>query len=121
MWSRETGSAVPSCVSLVISILRLNLVLLLTGRLPIPAVASIYIYRTPSLQPRVDRVLQLCTDVVHCRESTGTESVVPKVVSVTGAAFAGHHGHINVRLSFPHTLLIRSGLDLSIGGIVDIR
>ena len=94
---------------------------LLTGRLPIPAVASIYIYRTPSLQPRVDRVLQLRTVVVHCRECTGTESVVPKVVPVTGPAFAGHHGQINVRLSFPHSLLVRRGLELSIGDIVDIR
>ena len=41
--SRETGSAVPSRVSLLISILRLNLVLILTGFLPISATASIYL------------------------------------------------------------------------------
>ena len=41
------------------------------------------------------------TDGVHCRESVGTGPVVFKVVSVTGAIFSGHHGPINVRLSFP--------------------
>ena len=40
IWSRETGSAVPSRVSLLVSILRLNLVL--TGFLPSSAAASIY-------------------------------------------------------------------------------
>ena len=38
------------------------------------------------------------TDGVHCRESAGTGPVNLKVVPVTGAAFAGHHGK---RLSFP--------------------
>ena len=33
---------------------------------------------------------------VHCRESAGTGSVDLKVVSVTGAAFAGRHRPINV-------------------------
>ena len=42
IWSRETGSAVPSRVSLLISILRLNLVL--TGFLPSSAAASIYLF-----------------------------------------------------------------------------
>ena len=40
IWSRETGSAVPSRVSLLISILRVDLVL--TGFLPSSAAASIY-------------------------------------------------------------------------------
>ena len=44
----------------------------------------------------------LRTDGVHCRESAGTVPVVLKVVPVTSAAiFAGHHGPINVRRSFP--------------------
>ena len=52
----------------------------------------------PSGQSRVNRVTQLCTDDAHCRESASTESVVLKVVPVTGAAalLAGHHGPINV-------------------------
>ena len=45
IWSRETGSAVPSRVSLLISILRLNLVLL-TGFFPSSAAASIYSFIT---------------------------------------------------------------------------
>ena len=51
---------------------------------------------------------QLHTDSVHCRESAGTWPVVLKVVPVTGAAFAGHHGPIIVRLSFftPTILLL---------------
>ena len=67
IWSRETGSDVPSRVSL------------LAGFLPISAAASIYSYRhTPSGQSRVYLVTQLRTDGVHCRELAGTE----------GAAFA---------------------------------
>ena len=48
-----------------------------------------YIYlnrHTPSGESRVHRVTQLRTDGVHCRESAGTELVVLKVVSETGAA-----------------------------------
>ena len=46
IWSRETGSAVPSRVFLLISILRLNMVL--TGFLHIQsfAAASIYLFKT---------------------------------------------------------------------------
>ena len=35
------------------------------------------------------------------RESAGSGPLVVKVIPVTGAAFADHHGPINVRLSFP--------------------
>ena len=41
---------------------------------------------TPSGQSRVNRVTQLRTDGVHCRESAGTGPIVLKVVPVTGAA-----------------------------------
>ena len=51
---------------------------------------------------RVYRVAQLPTDTVNCQNFTDTGPVVKKVVPVTGAAFAGHHGPINLRLSF-HT------------------
>ena len=64
---------------------------------------------TPSVQSRVYGVTQLRTDGVPCRESTGTGPVNLKVVPVTGAALAGHHGPINMRLSFTHPLLISSG------------
>ena len=46
-------------------------------------------------------------DGVHGRASASTGPVVLKVVSVTGAAFAGHHGPIKVHLSFPHPLLVK--------------
>ena len=45
IWCRETGSAVPSRVSLLISILRLNLVL--ARFLPIAATAFIYFFKPP--------------------------------------------------------------------------
>ena len=58
-------------------------------------------HHTPSGQSRVYRVTQVRTDGVHCRESAGTRPVVLKVVLATGAAVAGHHGRIALRLSFP--------------------
>ena len=65
---------------------------------------------TPSGQSRVHRVTQLRNDGVHFRESAGTGPVNLKVVRFqTGAALAGHHGPINMRPSFPHPLMIRSG------------
>ena len=111
--SREAVSAVPSRVRLLLSILRLNVVLTDTGFLSISAAASIYLLycHTPVGQSRVYRVTQLRTDGVHCRrESTDTGPVALKVVPVTGAAFAGHHGPINVRLSFPTPTIIIIGM-----------
>ena len=83
IWSRETGSAVPSRVSLLISILSqaesgayLRDSSRVSRRHPF-----IYLNRhTPSGQSRVYRVTQLCTDGVHCRESAGTGPVNLKVV-----------------------------------------
>ena len=90
IWSRETGSAVPSRISLVVLYTRAESdAFLLTGFLPVSAAASIYSKRlTPSPQSRVYRVMQLLTDDLHCRESAGTGPVVLKIVPVTGAAFA---------------------------------
>ena len=66
----------------------------------------IYLNRhTPSGQSRVYRVAQLCTDGVHCRESAGTGPINLQVVP-NGAALAGHHGPIKIRLSFPHPLVV---------------
>ena len=80
-WSRETGSAVPSRVSLLISILRLNMVLTYdSSRVPRRR-PFIYLNRhTPSGQSRVYRVTQLRTDGVHPRESVGSRPVYLKVV-----------------------------------------
>ena len=80
--SRETGSAVPSRVSLLISILRLNLVL--TYGIPPEFRGGVHILilnrHTPSGQFRVYRVTQLLTDGFHRRESAGTGPVNLKVV-----------------------------------------
>ena len=111
IWSRETGSAVPSRVSLLISILRLNLVLIYG--IPPEFRGGVHLFisnrHTPLGQSRVYRVTQLRTDGVHCRESAGTEPVNLKVVPnecCLGSALAGHHGGpINIRLSFPHPLI----------------
>ena len=80
IWSRETGSAVPSRVSLLISILRLNLVL--TYGIPPEFRGGVH-YETAirhRVSPQVYRVTQLRTDGVHCRESAGTGPVNLKVV-----------------------------------------
>ena len=55
----------------------------------------------PSGKSRVYRVAQLRTDSIPCRESAGTGAVFLKVVPVTGAAFAGRHGPVDVCPSFP--------------------
>ena len=108
IWSRETGSAVPSRVSLLISVPRLNLVL--TSGIPPEFRGGVHLWNrhAPSGQSRVYWVTQLRTDGVHCRESAGTGPVNLKVFR-TGAALADHHGPINIRLSFPHPLLVWSG------------
>ena len=82
IWSRETGSAIPSRVSLLISILRLNL--MLTYGIPTEFGGGVHFFfsrhNTPSGQSRVDRVTPLRTDGVHYRESAGTGPVNLKVV-----------------------------------------
>ena len=82
IWSRETSSAVASRVSLLVSILRLNLVL--TYGIPPEFRGGVHLFilnrHTPSGQSRVYRVTQLRTEGVHCRESAGTGPVNLKVV-----------------------------------------
>ena len=77
IWSRETGSAVPSRVSWLISILRMDQVF--TYEIPPDFRGAVYLFilnrHTPSGQPRVCRVTQLRTDGVHCRESAGTGQI----------------------------------------------
>ena len=80
IWSHEADSAVPSCVSLLISILRLNLVV--TYGIPPEFRGGVHLRNrhTPSGQSRVYGVTHLCTDGVHCQESAGTGPVNLKVV-----------------------------------------
>ena len=96
IWSRETGSAVPSRVSLPIlhtwaesSIIYV----MLSHGIPPDFLGGVHLQHlnchTPSGQYRVYRVTQLRTNGVHCRESAGTGPVALKVVPVTGAAFSG--------------------------------
>ena len=76
------GSAVPSRVSLLISILRLNLVL--TYGIPPEFRGGVHIFilnrHTPSGQSRVYQVTQMRTDGVHYREAAGTGPVKLEVV-----------------------------------------
>ena len=82
-------------------------VALLTGFLPLPAEASICLYCQPaSGQSRVYRVMQLSTDGVHCRDSTGTGPVVLKVIPATGTAFASPWDQIMCGSLFPHSLMV---------------
>ena len=82
-WSRETVSAIPSRVSLLISILRLNMVL--THGIPFEFRGGVHICilnrHTPSGQSHVYRVKQLRTDGVHRQESASTGPVNLKVVA----------------------------------------
>ena len=81
IWSRETGSAGPSRVSLLISILRLHMVLTyeIPPEIPPEFRGGVHLFisnrHTPSGQSRVYRVTQLRTDGVHCRESADTGPV----------------------------------------------
>ena len=76
IWSRETGSAVPSRVSLLISILRLNLVLTYYG-IPPEFRGGVHLFtynrHTPSGQSRVYRVTQLRTDGVASKPQGSNE------------------------------------------------
>ena len=90
--SRETGSAVPSPIRLLISTPQAKSGAYLRGSSRFPRRRPFIIYfnrYTPSGQCRVYRVTHLSTYSVHCRESTGTGSVVLQLVPVTGAALAG--------------------------------
>ena len=82
VWSRKTGSAVLSRVSLLISILRLNMVL--TYGVPPEFRGGVHLFilnrHTPLGQSRVYRATRLRTYGVHCRESAGTGPVNLKVV-----------------------------------------
>ena len=80
IWPCESDSAVPPRVSLLISILRLNLVL--TYGIPPAFCGGVHLFILPLGQSHVYRVTQLLRtdDSVHCRESAGTGPVNLKVV-----------------------------------------
>ena len=76
IWSRETGSAFPSRVSLFILHTRAEFGAYSRDSSRFPRRRR---YRhTPSGQPRVHRVTQMRTNGVHCRESAGTGLVKPQ-------------------------------------------
>ena len=104
--SRETGSAVPSRVSLLIFHTQAESGAYSrdSSRFPRRRPFIYFNRHTPSGQSRVYRITQVRTDGVHCRESAGTGPVVLKVVPVTSVALTGHHGPINTRFSLPHPL-----------------
>ena len=69
---------------------------------------SLHLYhQRPWGQLRGYRVMHLCNNSVHCRESACTGPVVFKAVLVTDAAFAGLHGALIVPLFYHihHSLL----------------
>ena len=108
IWSRETGSAVPSRVSLLTSMLRLNLVI--TYGIPPEFRGGVHLFlcnrHTPSGQSRVYRVTQVRTDGVHFRESAGAGPVNLKAVPNECCLGRSPYGPINIRLSFPHPQLV---------------
>ena len=67
-----------------------------------------FIGSVPSLSCkfRVYRATQMRTDSVRCRESAGTRPVNLKVIPNECCLDRGHHGPINIYLSFPHPLLV---------------
>ena len=81
IWSRETVSAVPSRVSLLISILRLNLVL--TYGIPPEFRGGVHIFIQTAIRHRVSPELigsRNCVPIAFTAESPGTGSVNLKVV-----------------------------------------
>ena len=78
IWSRETGLAVPSRVSLFILHTKAEFGAYLRDSSRVPQrrpCLFILNHHTPSGQSRVYRVTQLRTDGVRCRESAGTGPV----------------------------------------------
>ena len=89
IWSRDTGSAVPSRVSLLIVYTQAGSGAYSRNPSRFPRRRPlIYLdHHTPLGQFRLHRVTQLRTNDVYCRESAGTGPVVLKIIPVTGVAF----------------------------------
>ena len=87
-------------------VLRLNLLVLLTGFLPISAAAYIYLVIPPYA---IGPIPSLSGQAITYRWRSlprVRRHVNLKVVPNEFAALAGHHGPINMRPSFPHPLLV---------------
>ena len=91
MWPAEEGKLIFSCPRSHLRIWFRD-----TGS-AIPSRASPELIGSRSCAPMASTTYQ---------ESIGTGPVALKAVPVTGAAFAGHHGPINVRLSFPTPIIV---------------
>ena len=94
------GSAVPSRVSLLMSILRLNMVL--TYGIP-PG----YLLKPPYAIGSIPSLSGHHTNAYRWRSLQRVRRHrvnKPQGSSKTGAGLAGHYGPINMRLSFPHPL-----------------
>ena len=109
IWSRETGSAVPSRVSLFILQTQAEFGANWRDSSRFPR-RRLFIYfnrHTPFGQCRLYRVAQLRTNDVHCRESAGTEAIVLKVVPITSSAILQVTMDQLICASlFPHPLLV---------------
>ena len=109
IWSRETGSAVPSRVSLLVPHTQAESGTYSRNSSRFPRRRPfIYLERhTPLGQCRLYRVAQSRTNDVNCRESAGTGPVVLKVVPVTDAAILQvTMDHLICTSLFPHPLLV---------------
>ena len=111
LWSCETGSAVvPSRVSLLISVLRLNLVL--TSRIPpdFRGPASIYLFQI-AIRRRVNPKFIGSRNIAYrwrslSRVRRHSWASKPQGSSKRMLPWAGDHRSINIRFSFPHPLLV---------------
>ena len=110
IWPRETGSVVPSRVSLLILHIQAESGAYLRDSSRFPRRRPfIYLNRhTPLLgQCRLYRVTQLRTNDVHCRESAGTGPEVLKVVPLTDASILQvTMDQLICTYLFPHPLLV---------------
>ena len=110
IWSRETAPAVPSRVSLLISILGLNLVH--TYGIPPECRDGVHLFIETDIPQRVSPEFigsRNCVPTAFTVESPPAEDQSTSRWFRMSAALADHHGPINMRLSFPHPLLVCSG------------
>ena len=113
IWSRETGSAVPSRVSLLILHTQAESGLVLTHGIPPDFCDGVHLFKfiytalRHRVSPEFIGVTQLRTDDVHCREPAGTGPVVLKIVPLVGAAILQVTMDQSMCSSlFPHPLIV---------------
>ena len=115
IWFHETGTAVPSGVSLLIlhAHAESGAYSQKSSRFPRWRPSSYLNRHTPSGQSRMYQATKLRTNGVHCRVSAGTGPVVLKVVPEIGAAFSGiSMDPFLFTYVFPHLkcMILRPGL-----------